>query len=382
MNEKADNTHLELTGLDGANPLGFLAALGTLVTLHQAGETKARLGWRRSTKWTPVLEGVSTVVPEEMSYSLAGALRGQAVSSHAEQKRDIAQKEFDKAKKAVKDNREEIKKRGLRGTERKEAFDREVKPLQEVLSRKRQEWLETLKYAVSRPELAIGKHIDCQGDEFREHANRFLSETNYADREVLDLLADFGSDACTKHKSDRIEATWLCFITGSGHQYFLDTARQLMDKVNQERIFAALFNPWVYQDETLSMRWDPMEDRRYALMDRDPTASGNKPRTVWMANLLAYRALALFPSAPTRKGLVTTGWSRLGDDLAFTWPIWESAIGRDAIRSLLQSPELSIPEPDGVMLLARGVVAVFRARRLQVGNPPLHKINFSPARSM
>jgi hypothetical protein len=382
MNEKADKTPLELTGLDGANPLGFLAALGTLVVCHQAGETKARLGWRRSTKWTPVLEDVSTTDPEALSGLLSEFLRGEDVAGDAENKRESAQKEFDKAKKAVKDKREEIKKRRLRGNERKEAFDREVKPLQEVLSQKRQEWLETLKHAVSRPELAIGKHIDCQGDEFREHANRFLSDTNYAEREVLDLLTNFGSDACTKQKSDRIEATWLCFITGSGHQYFLDTARQLMDKVNQQRVYAALFKPWAYQDEILSMRWDPMEDRRYALMDRDPTASGNKPRTVWMANLLAYRALALFPSAPTRNGLVTTGWSRFGDDLAFTWPIWVHAIGPDAIRSLLQSPELSMSEPSEIMLRAQGVTAVFRARRLQVGNPPLHKINFSPARSV
>jgi hypothetical protein len=27
------------------------------------------------------------------------------------------------------------------------------------------------------------------------------------------------------------------------------------------------------------MRWDPTEDRRYALLDRDPTAGDNKSRT-------------------------------------------------------------------------------------------------------
>ena len=78
------------------------------------------------------------------------------------------------------------------------------------------------------------------------------------------------------------------------------------------------------------MRWDPAEDRRYALLDRDPTATGNKPRTVWIANLLAYHALAWFPSAPTARGLLTTGWDRSGE--AFTWPLWQvpaRGLGRD-----------------------------------------------------
>ena len=72
---------------------------------------------------------------------------------------------------------------------------------------------------------------------------------------------------------------------------------QPQDRLQIERVHAALFEPWTYRDDRYSMRWDPLEDRRYALMDRDPTASDNKSRTVWMANLFAYRSLVLFPSA-------------------------------------------------------------------------------------
>src|SRR3954462_13437760 len=45
---------LILTGLDGTNPLGFLAALGILAV----ADTKAagaRLSWRRAGRWHPVL---------------------------------------------------------------------------------------------------------------------------------------------------------------------------------------------------------------------------------------------------------------------------------------------------------------------------------------
>lgn len=45
-----------LTGLDGANPLGFLAALGVLEVLADQG-LPASLGWRDSGGWRPVVYG-------------------------------------------------------------------------------------------------------------------------------------------------------------------------------------------------------------------------------------------------------------------------------------------------------------------------------------
>jgi CRISPR-associated endonuclease/helicase Cas3 len=395
--ETADS--IVLTGLDGANPLGFLAALGILATLHQAGERDARLSWRRSVTWQPVLSGISLAALREASGTgdedsqkdaarahnglckmLADGLRGKPAEGDAQERRQESQAAFDAAKKAVKDRLEAIKQRRLRGNERKEALEREVTPLRQVTEERRREWLEALKAAVPRADLAIGRHIDCTADEFRDHAAGFLDDP---DREALDLLASFASDACLE-RSGRVTATPFCFITGSGHQYFLDTVRQLMDVVAEDRLSAALFDPWTYVDEKLSMRWDPIEDRRYALMDRDPTASDNRSRTVWMANLLAYRALVLLPSAPRGAHLVTTGWTwdKEAKSFSFTWPIWEPAMDVHSIRSLFLLRELASNSPDHAWLRERGIVAAFRARRIQVGNPPLHKINFSPARNV
>jgi hypothetical protein len=42
---------LELRRVDGANPLGFLAGLGTPITVRQAGENHARLRWKRAPTW-------------------------------------------------------------------------------------------------------------------------------------------------------------------------------------------------------------------------------------------------------------------------------------------------------------------------------------------
>lgn len=373
---------LELRGIDGANPLGFLAALGTLVTVRQAGEKQARLRWKRARTWVPVLDGISTSDPDKLSDTVAGALRGRAVSDDDEKKRAATQREFDAAKKAVEDKKKEIRIRGLKRNDRESAIEQEVRPLEQVRDEKRLQWLDALRKAVPRAELAIGKKIDCTYEEYREYAGDFLVDAGHADRETLDLLAAFGSDACrsrTKTKPDEIEPTPFCFTTGTGHQFFLDTVLKLMEQVRPERVRQVLFEPWAYRDEKFSMRWDPTEDRRYALSDTNP--SDDAARTVWMANLLAYRALPLFPCAPGRRGLATTAWSLLdGEDLAFTWPIWEFTAPPDTIRSLLQLRGLAEPRPDWSILRARGVAAVFRARRIKVGTGSNYKLNFSSAR--
>lgn len=372
---KAASDSIVLTGIDGANPLGFLTALGALVVLRQT-TLDARLSWKRGSTWQPVLTGISSKSGDALCDTIADALRGSQVNDQAENSRKIAEQAFSAAKKAVKDKQDEIKKRGLRGNERKAAFDGEVGPLDREMRRKRRDWLAALKQAIPRRELALGQRIDCTDEEYREHATGFFLDAGIDAREALDLLAAFASDACLE-KSGRVTATPFCFITGSGHQYFLDTVRQLMGVATAERVRATLFMPWTYSDEKLSMRWDPAEDRRYALMDRDPTASDNKSRTVWMANLLAYRALSLFSSAPGSRGLETVGWSE--SDRIFSWPIWDHPIAPDTIRSLMLQPEFSTEKLDRRTRKAQGILAVFRAKRVRVGSDANYKINFSPA---
>ena len=376
---RTDEHSLPLPGLNGANPLGFLAALGTLAVIRQQVCPDARLGWQRRAVWQPVITGD---LPENnaLCEAMAAALRGNAVSADAEARRKTLQENFDNARTAETNKKREISKRNLRGKERTAAIEAEVEPLEREVGTMRREWLAALQTAIPSPELALGKHINCTAEEYRDYAASFLQESDFRRREALDLLADFASDACLVERSERVFATPFCFITGSGHQYFLETVRALIGTVTTERVGSALFERWTYADETLSMRWDPAEDRRYALLDRDPTASGNKPRTMWMANLLAYRALALFPSVPTARGLRTTGWDDSGG--AFTWPLWGSAAAPDTIRSLMLLGELGARVPDRTDLRARGIVAVYRASRIKVGSAPNFKINFSPAREI
>ncbi len=369
---------IELLGLEGSNPLGFLAALGTLVTLHEAGYTDTKLAWSHDGFHIPVLHTTHGRDRAELTRILAGALCGKPVPPDADAKARVAEEEMDKARTAIKKKRNDLRRRGLRGAARQEAIERELRPLERIYRDKRRAWLDLLQNSVPRPELALGRTIDCTSDEYRSCAAALLESTTQSSRSSLDLLAAFGTDACRRKDSDRIQPTPFCFVTGSGHQFFLETVRQLLSHVTEERIDRVLFERWDYGDEGLSMRWDPSEDRRYALMDRDPSDRRNRVRTMWMANLLAYRALSLFPTAPWGSRVAATGWDP--QHRAFSWPLWGHPAGADTVRSVLQIQEVTQEHPDAGAVRARGIFGVYRAQRIEIGNPPNLKVNFSPGR--
>jgi hypothetical protein len=364
---------LNLPALDGANPLGFLATLGTLAALSKE-DSQIKLGWRDGAKWTPYLISSQPLEETNILRQLAVCLRGTEIDPTAERKRKASQVRFEAAKKRLKDVREELKTLKLRGNHLKSERERIVIPVEQKLKRRHRIFLARLQKSVPSPELALGQRPDCLIDEFRRHARTMRGTASMTNRTSIDLLASFGAELSGESEK-QIVPTPFCFITGSGHQWFLDTARDLMKLVTEVRLRDALFEPWEYVDEKLTMRWDPLDDRRYALMDRDPTASDNKSTTVWMANLLAYIGLSLFPCAPVRRGFGTVGWFQGKDSIAFRWPIWKPPLGADSIRSLIVHPAFAASDYEGerrslrTELLARGVEAIFSARRIQVGNP-------------
>jgi hypothetical protein len=100
------------------------------------------------------------------------------------------------------------------------------------------------------------------------------------------------------------------------------------------------------------------------------------------AAALAYRGLQLLPCVPAGGGLATTGFAKHGGALDWSWPIWSEWLSLDPVRSLLSLAELQQDRPARDRLYARGVVEIYRSSRIQVGNPPLHKLNFTPAESV
>jgi CRISPR-associated endonuclease/helicase Cas3 len=366
---------IELTGLDGSNPLAFLAALGTLRLADHALEGRAKLHWRREGRWVPVLHlpPVSDLV--ECLHRLVHRVGDPDAGRRAEE----SEKEYRNRRKAVEKALKGIKDRKLRGAEREAVIVAEVAPLQRDADGARTSWLNALAAAVPAPFLSLGKALSVTDREFRTFAGQMvkrLMAEGPSFRPEGDFAAAFGCEACLLD-SGRIAPTEFQLITGSGHQFFLETLATLMESVSPNQIHRALFGPWKYEDPRLSFRWDPIDDRRYAYGWGDP--SDEHVRTEHGANLLGAFALPLFPVMPTARRPVTTGFNPRSRPPALTWPVWVHALSVDAVRSLVASAELQEPAPDRAELSARGVADVFRVSRIEVGRPPLSKLNLTAA---
>ncbi len=296
MTENEPAPGLLLNGLDGSNPLGFLAAVGVLRVATKADSySDWRVRWEmRGGHWSPVLLGDKVLAADGLIELLVPAL--------TEMKGD-------------------------------HAFG-----------------------------FADDLTINCE--EFRQVAQAACNAADLKDRHYADFIAAFGCDSVPiSAKNSRIQDTALRTMSGAGHQHFIGSMRELVEKTNPGHLRASLFEQWQYSDSKPSLRWDPVDDRRYALRWKEP--SGDPVRTMRGANRLAVEALPLFPTAPGERNLHTTGFTqRRGEGVLFTWPIWEVPLNIDTVRSLLSLAELQEPRPDRKSLFAKGVVEIFRSQRI------------------
>ena len=374
---------IELTGLDGSSPLAFLAALGVLRLADQSYEGRAKLRWRqREGRWQPVLE-----VPESDPKQLVAGLHRclhRTAEEEAVKRAEKLHKDYRALLKKVGEARDVIKKRKLRGTQRAEAIKAEVEPLQRAADSARATWLRAREGAVPAPFLALGLSLKVQAEDFRTFCRLVAqrldeSSTNglRSARQDADFAVAFGCESCFDHTTGFILPTEFELIKGSGHQFFLDTMAKLMGSITEEQLHRTVFGPWIYSDERLSFRWDPVDDRRYAYGWSDP--SDDAVETEHGANLLAAFGLPLFPLIQVGTRAVTTGFDPKSDPPALTWSVWAHPFTVDVVRSLAASELLqeSIPDRDSLRLF--GVVEVFRTRKIEVGSGLNTKLNLTAA---
>ena len=225
------------------------------------------------------------------------------------------------------------------------------------------------------------KNIDFTREQFRAFSESSARAAAATDRAGADLAAALASEVNLRRDGSRVEGNALCAIYGQGHQNFLERLEKLgrtRPKGNEGalKIAEAVFQPWRYTDLAETFRWDPDEDRRYALGFADP--SGQKIRTVAGANRLAAIGLPLFTCAPSAKGLQTLAVRRSWREIAITWPIWTVPLTLTAARALLAHPDLVEDKPAPAALSPYGVGELIRARRIQTGK----YLSFEPARPL
>lgn len=281
-----------LNGLDGSNPLAFLAALGTLRTLAIAlPDESVRMNWEQQDgAWRP-----------RVWCSLASD--GDAL----------------------------------------------IRTLDDNLAK-----------ATDRASFAIGDDLNLPAGEFRSRLLKSIenaeSLTNPAARIDADFLAAFGSEAVT-NEDGTMQDTALRTMSGAGHQHFLKFLRELAAKTSVDHLRRTLFLKWDYADDGrgMNLRWDPQDDRRYALRWDDPSCDPVK--SMRGANRLAIEAMPLLPTMPTSFELATTAFQGRGARTTYlTWPVWTIRLSTDVVRSLLASvarlrKNAVLPGPLGVAVL-------------------------------
>ncbi len=200
----------------------------------------------------------------------------------------------------------------------------------------------------------------------------------------VDFAAALGSDIL--EEKGNIKDTAFRTMGGAGHQHFIEFMRNIIEATSPGHLQITLFEKWRYDDpmKNLSMRWDPLDDKRYALMWNNPagkesTKQRNASGSMLGANRLAIEGLLLFPTAPSGNQLTTTGFKgQKSSDTFWTWPIWETPIPLDVMRSVIAIKELQMEKPDRGSLKRRGISEIYRVQRIPRGNFRM----FSPARAV
>lgn len=299
---------LALTGIDGGNPLAFLAALGTLRTLSLAWPQRdVKMKWAAHTgAWRPLLSASLPLIEDDVVAVLDERLR-QMVDHPALTFADDLNVEASKFRKFA---------------------------------------------------MIANAAAQTVGDA--------------DSRIAADFAAAFGCDVlATKEGVVQDTALRTMSGAGHQHflVFMRSIVKQTGPQHLRKTLFARWAYDDAVVNQTL--RWDPADDSRYALRWRDPSGDPARKQGGGMlgANRLAIEGLPLITCAPVGATLRTTGFTGSGARSTFwDWPIWTLPVGLDVCRSLLAHAALVKSAPAGQdELRAIGVAAAFRSQRITIG---------------
>lgn len=260
---------IRCVGVDGSNPLGFMAALGLLRIVRGA-----RLSFADDGSFRAFVDGV-----DKNQSELAKCIADDAKAAEGSD----APWRFEYEKAAT-------KKQGPK-------------------------WVADLK---PPPE------------KFKEFLEKCIESWHADHDEAAAYAAAYGTDvAVDGNKNTKPTA----FHFTAAQQVFLGTVEEIRKSVTHERAARSLFEGHG-EEQGPNLRWNPSAERNWALMAGNP--SGDGTRVDAPLEWLAFRGLPLLPSFPYGKRIITTGVVGRGDDMTFTWPLWNVSASRHTVRSVLQ----------------------------------------------
>lgn len=310
------NDALRLPGLDGSNPLGFLAALGLLRVLDRQAQLRSSprpgLRWIDDGYWHAEVHGagdLGSVVKAVMDDKASWELDPAFTLAYDESGQTIVEVSNPKAV-------------------------RDLKPKPDAMRR----FLKRIAAAADQRTATREAWID---------AHR-----------AMDTAAAYGSEVVQDRTKGNTKP--LAFHFAAGQQTFLDAAARLRDGLTEDDVKEALLGPWKGQSRLPSMSWDATVSRNYALRASDPSAEkrGSTPGADW----LAFVSLGLFLVTPVKGELITAGVRGGWKSSTFTWALWDGPLNASVIRSVLTArPEKSSTE----QRRARGIGEVFSSAILR-----------------
>jgi CRISPR-associated endonuclease/helicase Cas3 len=315
----ASQSHqLPLTGLDGANPLGFLAALGSLVVADTLAGTENVPSW---------LAG-----PVTLSWGSAETAHTPVLHLPAAPPSPSAFVDF-------------LAERLPRSPECHPA-----------------KWIVDILTADNN-DLAKQIRLLCFG--------RTPADPPALDRPYLDWVTALACESLPDGASQ---------LQTVRRDYLMGNLRSIMQRTTAEHLQRSLFAPWDFADalDNQSMHWEPSEDRRHAYQWHMPSGDPTRKKRGGMlgANRLALEAWPLFPSFVDKDRVSTRGFmGNRANNTYWTWPLWRQPLSKDAIASILGLAAMHNKSTDSTAFRSLGVFAVFRLQRILVGKTP----NFTAA---
>ncbi|MFO0936993.1 MAG: hypothetical protein U0798_10820 [Gemmataceae bacterium] len=297
-----------LVGLDGANPLAYLAALGTLKICEQMAETKT------SPKW---LSG-----DIKLSFGANGSSQTPVLHFEHEQ------------------------------------------PSQEEFVSTLCEWmpLAITSHPMCRAVRILEALVEDKSLDLGDRVRKEIQLPMHGERHQLDWFTCLMCESSPEATS-QLQTTRRDYVIGNLHS--------ILKRTKPEHLHRTLFAICDYDDalDNQSLHWEPTEDRRHAYQWHRPSGDPTRKRRGGMlgANRLALDAWTLFPSFPADEKATTRGFhGHRMNDTFWTWPIWQTPFGSDSIASLLSLNSLHGDQPSG-----RSVVGMaFRSRRILVEKTP------------
>ncbi len=299
---------LPLVGLDGANPLAFLAALGTLVVFDQIARSDDRPDWLAGTvalSWqrhTPVLHLPG---PPPSSEEVIEFLAGRCTTALDEHPAKFVVSLFE--------NQADLATRLRKFVQ--------GSPLAE---RPKLDWV-----VAHLSEIALNDNGD------------------FATSQLLTVRKDYFPDNLRS------------ILSRCQSEHLLHALLRPWDYAD------ALDNQSLHWEPSEDRR----HAYQWHMPSGDPTRK--KRGGMLGANRLALEAWPSFPSFPAGGRLATRGFKgNRANNTFWTWPLWHQPLSKDAVASILGLPEMQAEPTGPVSLRHYGVFAAFRLQRILVGKTP------------